>query len=121
MLVSVVSDVHGNLEDLARVAEQAEFSERERSAQMRALVKSLAGAVSDPFMLSDYTTLESLLLLSVEYPSVLNLTVFDGQGKVLEHVAIRTEITQRKQLEEQQGRLAVTVHTQPGAMAPSMH
>lgn len=34
--------------------------------------------------------------------------VQDGQGKVLEHVAIRTEITQRKQLEEQLRSAALT-------------
>ena len=34
--------------------------------------------------------------------------VLDGQGKVLEHVAIRTEITQRKQLEEQLRSAALT-------------
>ena len=87
LLVSLMFMVTVLVQTSYNAAEQAEFSERERSAQMRALVKSLAGAVSDPFMLSDYTTLESLLLLSVEYPSVLNLTVFDGQGKVLSRVS----------------------------------
>ncbi|MDQ5946747.1 MAG: hypothetical protein QG619_2177, partial [Pseudomonadota bacterium] len=67
-------------------AEQSELSERQQTGQIRALSRSLAGAIAEPLVLGDYAAIETLLLQTAEYPSVLNLVVFDRQGKVLSRV-----------------------------------
>ncbi len=68
-------------------AEQAEFAEEERTAQVRALAKSLAGSAAEHFEPSNGALLEPLLLRWADYPSILALTVLDDDGKVLSRVS----------------------------------
>ena len=67
-------------------AEQSALTEKQQTGQIRALARSLAGAIAESLVLGDYSAVETLLLQTAEYPSVLNLVVFDGQGKVLSRV-----------------------------------
>ncbi|MDQ5959619.1 MAG: hypothetical protein QG592_698, partial [Pseudomonadota bacterium] len=50
-------------------AEQSELSERQQTGQIRALSRSLAGAIAEPLVLGDYAAIETLLLQTAEYPS----------------------------------------------------
>ena len=87
MLVSLLFMVTALVQTWYNTSEQTGFSEREQAGQMRALARSLAGAVAEPMSLADHARLQALLLFSADFPSVSSLSVFDTRGKVLSRVS----------------------------------